>query len=98
MCRLHHKGRSGLKRGCKVRQDIYEEVCSKKENIVKHSWPKIWVATLWCKMEIDVPSSPQGVAVAKYRSSKQTEHLEKNKDQNDETAVKHKVAQLFGHI
>ena len=39
MCRLHHKGRSGPKRGCKVRQDIYEKVGSK---VRKHC--KIWDA------------------------------------------------------
>ena len=58
MCRLHHKGRSGPKRGCKVRQDIIEKVGSKvRKNIVKHSCRKIRVATLWCKLESRCPES-----------------------------------------
>ena len=46
-------------------------------------------------LKVDVPSRPQGAEKTKYRLSKQTEHLEKTKDQNDETAVKHKVTQHF---
>ena len=68
MCRLHHKGCSRHKRGSKVRQDIYEKLCFKVRKTLQNMVDlKIRVATLYGKMKIDVPTSPQGVAVAKYR-------------------------------
>ena len=68
MCRLHHKGCLQHKRGSKVRQDIYEKVGFKTRNSLENMVDQnIGVATLYGKMKIDVPSSPRGVAVTKYR-------------------------------
>ena len=68
MCRVHHEGCAVPKRGSKVRQDIYEKVGFKTRKSLQIMCDQsIRVATLWCKMKIDVPSSPRGVAVAKYR-------------------------------
>ena len=68
MCRLHHKGCSRHKRGSKVRQDIYEKLGFKVRKTLQYmGGNKPRVATLYGKMKIDAPTSPQGVAVAKYR-------------------------------
>ena len=71
MCRVHHEGCAGHKRGSKVRQDIYEKVGFKTRKSLQIMCDQnIRFATLWCKMKIDVPTSPRGVAVAKHRLRK----------------------------
>ena len=71
MCRLHHKDCSRHKRGSKVRQDIYEKLCFKVRKTLQNMFDySIRVATLYGKMKIDVPTSPQGVAVTKHRVRK----------------------------
>ena len=63
MCRLHHKGCSTHKRGSKVRQDIYEKLGFKVRKTLQNMVDlKIRVATLYGKMKIDVPTSPQGLS------------------------------------
>ena len=47
------------------------------------------------KMKIDVPTSPQGVTVTKYRVAQRLRHLEKTRDQKAPTTVKNKVGQHF---
>ena len=71
MCRLHHKGCLTHKRGSKVRQDIYEKLGFKVRKTLQNMCDqRIRVATLCGKMKIDVPTSSQGVAVAKHRVRK----------------------------
>ena len=68
MCRLHHKGCLRHKRGSKVRQDIYEKLGFKVRTTLQNMCDlRIRVTTLCGKMKIDVPTSPQGVAVTKHR-------------------------------
>ena len=71
MCRLHHKGCLEHKRGCESRQDVCEKVGFKTRKSLQNTGDyRVRVATLCGKMKIDVPTSPQGVAVTKHRLRK----------------------------
>ena len=68
MCRLDHKGCRKHKRGCESRQDIYEKLDIKVRKTLQYmGGNKPRAAILYGKMKIDVPTSPQGVAVTKHR-------------------------------
>ena len=53
-------------------------------------------ATLYEKMKIDVPTSPQGVTVTKCRVAQRLRHPEKTRDQKAPTTVKTKMKQQLG--
>ena len=54
------------------------------------------VATLCEKMNIDVPTLTQGVAVTKDRVAQRLRHLEKTRDQKAQTNGKTKLFRNFG--
>ena len=83
MCRLHHKGRAVRNRGCKGRQDIYEKVGSKVRNTLENTaGTKSGLQLYNVNLKVNMPSSPQGVAVAKCRVRNQLGHLRKTKVQS----------------
>ena len=49
-------------------------------------------------MKIDVPTSPRGVAVAKYRVAQRLRHLEKTSVQQASTTVKTKLLHFLSHL
>ena len=90
--RSRRKGCLLHKRGCEVRQSIYEQVgFDLRKTLQNTRGIKTRGATSWCKMKIDMHEVTQRVAVTKYRVPNRLEHLRGSNDQRDAKLVKYEV-------
>ena len=97
MCRLHHKGCLAHKRGCKVRQDIYEQVGFKtRKTLSNTAEAKSGLHFMMGKSKPMCRLPHEGSKNQNTGCESSREHLRKSVVQLGETTVKTNVFRKFG--